>query len=137
MIFDYDGTDRINHLFPPMPKYVDGFVLPVSKDKLEAYKKMAKKGAKMWKKYGALDYKECLADDLESMGTPSLFPRMVKLKPDEVVIFSFIIYKSRAHRDQVMKKVMNDTSMNEFIDDMPFNLKRMAAGGFSVIVDAV
>ena len=97
---------------------------------------MAKKGAKMWKKFGALDYKECIADDLESMGTPSLFPRMMKLKPDEVVVFSFIVYKSRAHRDQVMKKVMNDTSMNEFIDDMPFNLKRMAAGGFSVMVDA-
>lgn len=119
-----------------MPKYVDGFVLPVSKDKLEAYKKMAKKGAKMWKKFGALDYKECIADDLESMGTPSLFPRMTKLKPDEVVVFSFIVYKSRAHRDQVMKKVMNDPSMNEFVGDMPFNLKRMAAGGFSVMVDA-
>jgi uncharacterized protein YbaA (DUF1428 family) len=98
---------------------------------------MAKKGTQLWKKYGALDYKECLADDLESIGTPSLFPRMVKLKPDEVVVFSFIVYKSRAHRDQVMKKVMQDPSMNAFMDDMPFNLKRMAAGGFTVMVDGV
>ena len=118
-----------------MAKYVDGFVLPVSKDKLEAYKKMAKKGAKMWKAYGAIDYKECLADDLEPMGMPSLFPRMVKLKPDEVVVFSFIVYKSRAHRDQVMKKVMKDPSMNEYTNDMPFNMKRMATGGFTVMVD--
>lgn len=119
-----------------MPKYVDGFVLPVSKDKLDAYKKMAKMGAKMWKKYGALDYKECLADDMESMGTPSLFPRMLKLKPDEVAVFSFVVYKSRAHRDQVMKKVMQDTSMEAYMNDMPFNMKRMATGGFTVMVDA-
>lgn len=119
-----------------MPKYVDGFVLPVSKSKLEAYKKMAKKGAKMWKKYGALDYKECIADDLKPMGVASLFPHMVKLKTDEVVVFAFVVYKSRTHRDQVMKKVMNDSSMNEYTDDMPFNMKRMAAGGFSVMVDA-
>ncbi len=118
-----------------MSKYVDGFVLPVSKSKLEAYKKMAKLGAKMWKKYGALDYKECLADDLQSMGMPSLFPRMVKLKPDEVVVFSFIVYKSRAHRDQVMKKVMKDASMEAFAKEMPFNVKRMATGGFTVMVD--
>lgn len=120
-----------------MPKYVDGFLLPVPKDKLEAYKKMAKLGAKTWKKYGALDYKECVADDMESMGQPSLFPRMVKLKPDEVVVFSYIVYKSRAHRDQVMKKVMKDPSMNEMSEaDMPFNMKRMATGGFSVMVEA-
>lgn len=119
-----------------MPKYVDGFVLPVSKNKLEAYKRMARKGAKMWKAYGAIDFKECIADDLGSMDMPSLFPRMVKLKPDEVVVFSFIVYKSRAHRDQVMKKVMKDPSMNAYANDMPFNMKRMAAGGFSVMVDA-
>lgn len=118
-----------------MPKYVDGFVLPVSKSKLEAYKTMAKKGAKMWKKYGALDYKECIADDMKPMGIASLFPGMVKLKSDEVVVFAFIVYKSRAHRDQVMKKVMDDPSMNEYADDMPFNMKRMAVGGFSVMVD--
>lgn len=119
-----------------MPKYVDGFVLPVAKSKLDAYKKMAKMGAKLWKKYGALDYKECVADDMECMGVPSLFPRMAKVKDDEVVVFSFIVYKSRAHRDQVMKKVMKDTSMEAFTKDMPFNMKRMAAGGFSVMVDA-
>lgn len=118
-----------------MPKYIDGFLLPVSKNKLEAYKKMAKLGAKLWKKYGALDYKECIADDLNTMGTPSLFPHMVKLKSNEVVVFSFIAYKSRAHRDRVMKKVMQDTSMEEMGKDMPFDMKRMAVAGFSVMVD--
>jgi alkaline phosphatase len=118
-----------------MPKYIDGFLLPVSKNKLEAYKKMAKLGAKLWKKYGALDYKECIADDLNTMGTPSLFPHMVKLKSNEVVVFSFIVYKSRAHRDRVMKKVMQDTSMEAMGKDMPFDMKRMAVAGFSVMVD--
>ena len=120
-----------------MPKYVDGFLIPVKKDKLEEYKKMAKLGKKVWMKYGALDYKECVQDDLMVGGAASLFPRAAKAKADEVVVFAFIVYKSRAHRDQVNAKVMKDPSMQEApdINAMPFDMKRMAVGGFSVMVD--
>ncbi|OGK19153.1 RNA signal recognition particle [Candidatus Roizmanbacteria bacterium RIFCSPLOWO2_12_FULL_40_12] len=122
-------------------RYVDGFVLVVPKKKLAAYKRMAALGGKMWKKYGALDYKECVGDDLNpnsgGMKTSS-FPKMVKLKSNEVVIFSYIVFKSRAHRDSVNKKVMKDPSMSEEAwkdKPMPFDMKRMAFGGFKVIVD--
>jgi|SRR3989344_3169059 len=122
--------------------YVDGFVLVVPKNKVAAYKKMAEGGAKMWKKYGALDYKECMGDDLSpNMGGMSglTFPKMAKVKSGETVWFSYITYKSRAHRDQVNKKVMAQMSeMAEKYKDepMPFDLKRMAYGGFKVIVSA-
>jgi uncharacterized protein YbaA (DUF1428 family) len=129
-----------------MPKtnarYVDGFVLVVPKNKVTAYRAMAKQGAKIWKKYGALDYKECMGDDLHpDMGPFKIlgFPQMVKLKKGETVWFSYITYKSRAHRDQVNAKVMKDPSMNEPKNknmSMPFDLKRMAYGGFKVIVGA-
>ncbi len=122
-------------------RYVDGFVLVVPKKNLAAYRKMAVQGGKVWRKHGALDYKECVGDDLnpDTGGMKILtFPQMTKVKPNEVVVFSYILYKSRSHRDQVNAKVMEDPSMNDpkYKDmPMPFDMKRMAFGGFKVIVD--
>ena len=114
-------------------RYVDGFVIPVPKKNLKAYLRMARMGAKIWMKHGALDYKECVGDDLESKwGTP--FPRMMKLKPGETVVFSYIVFKSRAHRDRVNAKVMKDEKMGD-MKEMPFDIKRMVYGGFKVLVD--
>jgi alkaline phosphatase len=117
--------------------YVDGFVLVVPKNKVDAYKKMATEGAKMWKKHGALDYKECMIDDPEPKMITFTFPKMAKLKKGETVWFSYITYKSRAHRDQVNKKVIAemDRQMQKNKGfSMPFDMKRMAYGGFKVIV---
>lgn len=122
-------------------KYVDGFVLVVPKNKIAAYRKMAQEGAKMWKKFGALDYKECIGDDVhpKSGDVKALpFPRMTKAKKNETVWFSYITFKSRAHRDQVNKKVMAEMGkMAKKYKDMPmpFDMKRMAYGGFEVVVD--
>ena len=125
--------------------YVDGFVLVVPKSKIAAYRKMAAEGGKMWKKHGALDYKECVGDDLTpdmgDMGGMRLltFPKMAKTKSSETVVFSYILYKSRAHRDSVNKKVMAEMTkqMEKHKDKpMPFDMKKMAYGGFKVIVDA-
>ena len=114
-------------------RYVDGFVIPVPKKNLKAYLRMARMGAKIWMKHGALDYKECIGDELESKwGTP--FPRMMKLKPGETVVFSYIVFKSRAHRDRVNAKVMKDEKMGD-MKEMPFDIKRMVYGGFKVLVD--
>ncbi len=117
-------------------KYVDGFVLAVPKKNLKAYVRMARKAGKVWRKYGALDYKECVGDDLNvKMGIP--FPQVMKLKRSGTVVFSYIVYKSRAHRDAVNAKVMKDPSLaNCDPNDMPFDCKRMAYGGFKVVVDA-
>jgi uncharacterized protein YbaA (DUF1428 family) len=117
--------------------YVDGFVLPVPKKKLQAYRRMAQKAGKIWRKHGALDFKECAGDDLNvKMGVP--FPRTVKLKAGETVVFSYIVFKSRAHRDRVNAKVMKDPRIKEMGDpkDMPFDVKRMVYGGFKVLVEA-
>lgn len=120
--------------------YVDGFVLVVKKKNIKAYKKMAEIGCKVWKKHGALDYIEAIGDDLNpDMGGVKIatFPKMVKLKKDETVWFSFIVYKSKAHRDKVNAKVMKDSMMNEdkWKDKpMPFDTKRMAYGGFKALV---
>ena len=117
--------------------YVDGFVLPVLKKNLKAYIQMSKKAGAVWREHGALEYRECVGDDLKvKMGLP--FPRLVKLKAGETAVFSWILYKSRAHRDRVNAKVMKDPRLNEMCGDkaMPFDVKRMAYGGFSVIVDA-
>ena len=115
--------------------YVDGFVLPVPKRSLREYRRMAEIGRKVWTKHGALDYKECAGDDLVSKwGTT--FTRMMKLKPGETVVFAYIVFKSRAHRDQVNKRVMKD--MNEMggpPKDMPFDPKRMVYGGFKTLVE--
>jgi uncharacterized protein YbaA (DUF1428 family) len=118
-------------------RYVDGFVLPVPKKKLNAYFRMAEKAAKIWREHGALEYRECVGDDLKvKMGLP--FPRLAKLKPGETVVFSWIVYQSRSHRDRVNAKVMKDRRITGMCDSksMPFDVKRMAYGGFKVVVDA-
>ncbi len=119
-------------------RYVDGFVIPIKKKNIAAYKKMAVWGAKVWKKYGALEYFECIGDDLKvQKGAGQGFAKLAKLKANETVIFSWIVYKSKAHRDQVNKKVMSDPSMNTFDPStMPFDMRRFAMGGFKVIVEA-
>lgn len=115
--------------------YVDGYVLPVPKRGLRAYKRMAEIGRKIWTKHGALDYKECAGDDLlAKWGTP--FTKMMKSKPGETVVFAYIVFKSRAHRDKVNAKVMKE--MNEMGGprmDIPFDMKRMVFGGFKTIVE--
>ncbi len=112
-----------------MPKYVDGFVVPVPKSKLVAYKKLAKVMAKVWKEHGALDYVECIGDDVKK-GKSTSFPQSVKLKADEVVVFSWITYKSRAHRDRVVDKALNDPRLDIDLKAMPFDGKRVVFGGF-------
>ena len=116
--------------------YVDGFVVPVPKRKLAAYRRMARKAGKVWREHGALEYRECIADDVK-WGKRTSFPRSVKQKPAETVFFSYIVYKSRAHRDSVMKKVMTDKRLAAMMDPkkMPFDAKRMIFGGFKVVVD--
>lgn len=114
-------------------KYVDGYVIPVPKKNLKAYARMARMGAEMWMKHGALDYKECGAEDLKNKWGLS-FSKMMKLKPGETVVFSYIIFRSRAHRDRVNAKVMKE--MEKMGDmEMPFDAKRMVYGGFKVLVD--
>ena len=113
--------------------YVDGYVLAVPKDRLDDYKKMAEEGRDCWMKHGSLSYVEALADDVP-YGELTSFPRAVQAKDDEVVIFSFATYRDRAHRDEVMAKVMEDMKMNP--EDMPFDGKRMIWGGFKAFVQA-
>jgi uncharacterized protein YbaA (DUF1428 family) len=114
-------------------RYVDGYVLPVPTKSLKAYRRMARMGKDSWLKHGALDYKECIGDDLEAKwGTP--FARMMKLKRGETVVFSYIVFKSRAHRDRVNAKVMKDMEAMGAPNDMPFDVKRMVYGGFKVLV---
>lgn len=114
-------------------RYVDGYVLPVPKKNLKAYLRMARMGGRAWRKHGALDYKECVGDDLKvKWGLP--FTRLMKLKPGETVVFSFVVFKSRAHRDRVNAKVMKEMASMGGSKDMPFDIKRMAYGGFSAAV---
>lgn len=118
-------------------KYVDGFLLPVPTKNLAAYKSIAQKASKIWKEHGALEYYECVGDDLNaSFGVT--FPKRAKVKPGETVIFAYIVYKSRAHRDRVNKKVMEDPRIQSMCDpkDMPFDCARMSYGGFQVLVSA-
>ena len=116
--------------------YVDGFVVPVPKKKLEAYRRMAQKAGKVWCDHGALEFRECVADDVK-VGKRTSFPRSVKLKRGETVFFSYIVYKSRADRDRVNAKVMKDKRITGMGDmkAMPFDAKRMIYGGFKVLVD--
>jgi uncharacterized protein YbaA (DUF1428 family) len=118
-----------------MSKYVDGFVVPVPKKNMKEYLRMARLGSKVWKDHGAIDYFECAADDVKA-GKYTSFPQSVKLKKGETVFFSWITYKSRKHRDQVMKKVMLDPRLAQFMDPkkMPFDGKRMFWGGFKTMV---
>jgi uncharacterized protein YbaA (DUF1428 family) len=116
--------------------YVDGFVVPVSKKKVQAYRRLAQKAGKVWREHGALEFRECIADDVK-VGKLTSFPRSVKLKPSETVVFSWITYKSRAHRDRVNAKVMKDKRIAGMdLKSMPFDAKRMIYGGFKVIVEA-
>jgi uncharacterized protein YbaA (DUF1428 family) len=120
-------------------KYVDGFVLAVPEKNLAAYLQMAEMGATVWKKHGALEYYECVGDDLNPEMAGIKFPETVKTGPGETVVFSFIVFKSRAHRDEVNANVMKDPMMNDpkYKEmPMPFDVKRMAYGGFNVIVEA-
>src|SRR5688572_18143596 len=134
-------TDR--YCFPPLRfqqeipmSYVDGFVLPVPKKNLAAYRRMARKAGQVWREHGALEYRECVADDVQS-GKLTSFPQSVKLKPDETVIFAWIVYKSRAQRDRVNKKAMADPRLAVMADpkSLPFDGKRMFWGGFKTMVD--
>ena len=120
-----------------MNRYVDGFVLPVPKKKLATYRSMARKAAKIWRDHGALEFRECVADDVKP-GKRTSFPQSVRLKRGETVFFSYIVFKSRAHRDRVNARVMKDpriTGMGD-VKDMPFDASRMIYGGFKVLVDA-
>ena len=116
--------------------YVDGFVVPVPKKKLQAYRTMARKAGKVWREHGALEYRECIADDVK-WGKRTSFPRSVKQKGGETVFFSYIVYKSRADRDRVVAKVMKDKRLASMMDPkaMPFDAGRMIYGGFKVSVD--
>jgi uncharacterized protein YbaA (DUF1428 family) len=116
--------------------YVDGFLLPVPKRNLAAYRRMARKAGKVWREHGALAYVECAADDVKP-GKWTSFPQAVKLKPGEAVWFSWIVYKSRRHRDRVLAKVMKDKRLAPMMDPkaMPFDGRRMMWGGFRVMVD--
>ena len=120
-----------------MPKYVDGFAIPVPRKNLAAYKRMATWGRKTWMKYGALQYFECAGDDLKvPPGCGPGFPKGIRTRPGETVVFAFVIYKSKAHRDAVNAKVMKDPSMAANMPKrMPFDMKRFLVGGFKVIVE--
>jgi uncharacterized protein YbaA (DUF1428 family) len=116
--------------------YVDGFVVPVPKKNVAAYRAMARKAGKVWRDHGALEFRECIADDVK-VGKRTSFPRSVKLKGNETVMFSYIVYKSRADRNRVMAKVMKDPRLAKMMNPkaMPFDGKRMIYGGFKVLVD--
>lgn len=118
-----------------MANYVDGYVLPVPKKNLDAYRRLARKAGKIWIEYGALEYHECVADDVQP-GKLTSFPQAVKLKPEETVIFSWIVYKSRRERDRINALVMKDPRLDpsKYPEGMPFDGKRMFWGGFKPIV---
>ena len=120
-----------------MGHYVDGFVVPVQKKKIMEYVRLAKMASMVWREHGALEYVECVAEDVKP-GKWTSFPQSVKLKQGETVIFAYVVYKSRKHRDQVMKKVMKDKRLKEMCDmnALPFDAKRMFWGGFKTIVEA-
>jgi uncharacterized protein YbaA (DUF1428 family) len=120
-----------------MSHYVDGFVLPVPKRNVAAYRRMASKAAGIFREHGALEYKECIGDDLDvRIALP--FPKGIKIRPGETVVFSYVVYKSRAHRDKVNAKILKDPRIQALCDprQMPFDCKRMLYGGFKTIVEA-
>ena len=120
-----------------MAHYIDGFVLPVPKKNIAAYRRMATKASKIWREHGALEYRECVGDDLDvKFGTP--FPKGIKIKPGETLVFAYVVYQSRAHRDKVNAKVMKDPRIGGMCDpnNMPFDCNRMLYGGFKTIVEA-
>src|ERR1700716_926029 len=120
-----------------MARYVDGFIVPVPKKNLEVYRRMALKAGKVWREHGALEYRECVAEDVK-VGKWTSFPQSVKLKSGEIVVFSWIVYKSRAHRDRVNKKVMSDPRLAAMMNPkaIPFEGKRLIYGGFKILIAA-
>ncbi len=114
--------------------YVDGFVLPVPKKNLPAYRRMAKLGSKVWRDHGAVEYRECVGDDLDVKYCVP-FPKLLKLKAGETAVFSWIVFKSKAHRNAVNAKVMKDPRLAQFMSKMPFDCKRMISGGFKVMIE--
>jgi uncharacterized protein YbaA (DUF1428 family) len=116
--------------------YVDGFLLPVPRKNLDAYRRLSRKAGQVWKEHGALEYRECVGDELKTKETTS-FVRLTKPKPGETVVFSWIVYKSKADRNRVNARVMKDPRMKFDPKSMPFDVRRMAYGGFKVFVDIV
>ena len=116
--------------------YVDGFVLPVPKKKLSAYRSMARKAGKIWREHGALEFRECVADDVKR-GKVTSFPQAVKLKPGETVFFSYIVFRNKAERNRINAKVMKDKRLANMMDPkaMPFDARRMFWGGFKTLVN--
>ena len=119
-----------------MARYIDGFVVPVPADRLDAYRRIARKAGKIWREHGALEYIECVADDVKP-GKSTSFPQSVKLKEREVVVFSWIAYTSRKERDRINAKVMSDPRLADMMNPkaMPFDTKRMFFGGFKTLVE--
>ena len=118
-----------------MPHYVDGFVVPVPRRQVAAYRRLARKAGRIWREHGALAYVECVADDV-APGTRTSFPRSVKLKPDEVVWFSWIVYRSRRDRDRINARVMKDPRLAGMApDNVPFDVRRMIHGGFRAVIE--
>ena len=119
-----------------MARYIDAFVLPVPRKNVAKYRRIALKAAKAWRKHGALLYMECRGDDLRMMSGSTPFPKLARAKPGETVFFSFIVYKSKADRNRINKKVMQDPEIVKAMENpMPFDVKRMAMGGFKAVVD--
>ncbi|MDQ3623365.1 MAG: DUF1428 domain-containing protein [Verrucomicrobiota bacterium] len=118
-----------------MSQYVDGFVIPLPKNKIEEYRRLAEKAAQIWKEHGALDYWECIGDDLDAKDFVP-FPELARTSPDETVVFSWVVFESREHRDQVNARIMADPRLKEMGDpnNQPFDCKRMAYGGFKTLV---
>lgn len=114
--------------------YVDGFIVPVPKHNLDRYRELAELSATVWKEYGALEYREWVADDVKP-GELTSFPQSVMLKPDEIVVFAWIVYESREHRDRVNEQVLKDPRMAHDINQMPFDARRMIYGGFTTLVE--
>jgi uncharacterized protein YbaA (DUF1428 family) len=119
-----------------MAKYVDGFVLPIARKKVDDYRALAKIAAKVWIEHGALEYRECVGEDLNTeMGVP--FPQLLNIKKTETIVFAWVVYKSRANRDRVLERVMNDHRLCDMdIKAVPFDGNRMSFGGFDVLVEA-
>ena len=119
-----------------MPLYVDGYVIPIPRTRVQAYRRIAQKAGRIWREHGALEFRECVGDDLKVKGLVA-FPRLARVKPGETVVFSWVVYRSRAHRDRVNAKVQKDPRITGMSNQaMPFDMKRMAYGGFKVLVDA-
>ena len=119
-----------------MSRYFDGFVVPVPKDKVDAYREMAERAGRIWREYGALEYIECIADDVKP-GKLTSFPQSVELKPDETVVLSYIVYPTREDRDRIIEQVMKDPRLEDMMDpaNLPFDAKRMFWGGFRGLVE--